>query len=511
MAPFADHRLRLGAGRFRLPHFRCLRAASVALALLAGLAAAGPAQAAQVTVVPAAQVPGQPVQTSGSGFPAGAQGTVRLGRARVADFRADAGGRFRLSYGVPAVRRHGMRPLVVQAGSRSVRLRVSVQPTVRTARSLSKARGARRLVLAPYDAAPGTARTIRGNGWPRRVGVRVMSGRTVVARARSTRSGRFRLVVRGLGTPGTHSLVVKASRRRLAVPFSVTAAPAAPAPPPAPPAASADPRIAAAGDIACNPADPTTSTRCRHGRVSDLLVAGGFSAVLPLGDAVQYEGGQLADYLASYDPTWGRVKSITYPTPGNWDYQLGNANGYFDYFGDRAGDRTKGYYAFDVGSWRLYSLNSNCDYVACGAGSEQEAWLRADLIANPRACRLAYWHHPLFNSGLSGQAGAMRAIWRLLHAGAVDVVLSGHDHHYERFAPQDATGVAAPGAPREFIVGTGGDSHNRDSGVAAANSEVRNYDTFGVLALTLHPAGYDWAFVPEKGRTFTDAGSQACS
>ncbi len=253
-----------------------------------------------------------------------------------------------------------------------------------------------------------------------------------------------------------------------------------------------------------------TSVKCRQGPVSNLLVGAGLSAVLPLGDE-QYDQGELANFLRSYDPTWGRVKSISYPAPGNKEYGLGGPDGYFDYFGARAGERTKGYYAFDLGSWRLYSLNSNCAQVACGAGSAQETWLRQDLAGNPRACQIAYWHHPLFNSGNAGSAGAMRQIWADLHAAGVDVVLTGHDHHYERFSPQNAMGVSDLRGPREFIVGTGGASHaSVPTSGPAAHSEIRNYDTFGVLGMTLRPTGFDWRFMPEAGRAFADTGTQSC-
>jgi len=159
----------------------------------------------------------------------------------------------------------------------------------------------------------------------------------------------------------------------------------------------------------------------------------------------------------------------------------------------------------------LYALNSNCAQVSCEAGSAQEAWLRQDLASHPRSCQIAYWHHPLFNSGNAGATGAMRPIWDTLHDAGVDLVLNGHDHHYERFGSQNAAGAADPGAPREFIVGTGGASHAATpTSAPAANSELRNYDTFGVLELTLEPASFDWRFRPEAGRTFTDAGSGNC-
>jgi len=178
--------------------------------------------------------------------------------------------------------------------------------------------------------------------------------------------------------------------------------------PAAPTAWAASPVVAAVGDIACDPANPSynggdgTATACRMKATSDLLVGGGWSAVLLLGDN-QYEDGALARYQASYDPTWGRVKGLTYPAPGNHEYGTPGAAGYFAYFGAAAGDPARGYYSFDLGAWHLVVLNSNCAAVSgCGPGSAQEQWLAADLAAHPGRCTLAYWHHPRFSSGQHG-------------------------------------------------------------------------------------------------------------
>lgn len=272
-----------------------------------------------------------------------------------------------------------------------------------------------------------------------------------------------------------------------------------------------DPVIAAAGDVACTPTSSTTATACRHKFTSDLVVDAGLTAVLLPGD-LQYERGQYENFLRSYDPTWGRVNGISYPAPGNHEYGTAGAAGYFEYFGAAAGDPNKGYYSFDVGSWHVIALNSNCGRVGgCAAGTPQEQWLRADLAAHPAACTLAYWHHPRFSSGSShGNSTAMQAFWQALYDAGADVVLSGHDHDYERFAPQTPTGAADPQRGiREFVVGTGGKSL-RSFRTPVANSEVRNSNTYGVLKLTLHPSGYDWQFVPEAGKTFTDSGSASC-
>jgi acid phosphatase type 7 len=268
-----------------------------------------------------------------------------------------------------------------------------------------------------------------------------------------------------------------------------------------------DPVIAAAGDIACRPGASVTTTNCHHAATSDLLA--GAMAILMLGDA-QYPDGTLAEFLGSFDPTWGRFKSVMYPSVGNHEYHTPGAAGYFDYFGAAAGPRDKGYYSFDLGAWHLVALNSNCPEIGgCEEGSAQELWLRADLAASSSSCTLAYWHHPLFSSGLHGSNPRMAAIWQTLYDDGVDVVLSGHDHNYQRFAPQTADGVADAQGPREFVVGTGGRSLY-PTGPPIANQEAQGQDTFGVLELTLHPTSYEWQFVPEAGGTFSDSGSANC-
>jgi hypothetical protein len=277
--------------------------------------------------------------------------------------------------------------------------------------------------------------------------------------------------------------------------------------------------IAAAGDIACDPTDPGynggngTSDRCRQRATSDLLVGAGLSAVLPLGD-IQYDAPTASNLKAVYDPTWGRVKSISRPILGNHD---GSGTAYFDYFNGvgvdngPAGPRGRGYYSYDVGGWHIIALNSNCATVSCGAGSLQEQWLRADLAAHPSACTLAYWHHPRYSSGHDGSNAFMQPLWEALQDAQAELVLSGHSHDYERFAPLDRNGdVDGAGGIRQFVVGTGGAFFTGGLGSLAPHSEVAQNDTFGVLKLTLHPSSYDWQFVPDASGTFTDSGSQPC-
>ena len=307
-----------------------------------------------------------------------------------------------------------------------------------------------------------------------------------------------------------------------AVATQIYSAPARPAPPatrpapvaPSPPAAGVpvgappalqgpEPVIAAAGDIA--------SSSTGAAATAALLDAVNPDAVLALGDNA-YSGGSPVEYATRYAPTWGVQALRTHPVPGNHDYDTPGAAGYFGYFGAAAaGVAGTGYYSYDLGAWHLVALNSNCTEAGgCAAGSPQEQWLRADLAAHPAACTLAYWHHARFSSGMHGSHTAVEPLWQALYEAGADVILNAHDHDYERFAPQTPTGTldAAAGL-REFVVGTGGGSHYT-VGTPIANSEVTNGDTFGVLELTLQPTGYDWRFIPEAGRTFTDAGSGAC-
>lgn len=288
--------------------------------------------------------------------------------------------------------------------------------------------------------------------------------------------------------------------------------------------AASDPVIAAAGDISCDPADTSfnggngTSAKCRQKYTSDLLVNAGLAAILDLGDE-QYNCASLQAFNQSYNLSWGRVKSLTRPALGNHEYLTSggtgctsanaDAAGYFDYFGTAAGPRGLGYYSYDIGAWHIIALNSNCSQVACSATSPQGQWLQADLASHSNMCTLAYWHHPRFSSGNNASTLSL-PFWQLLYQYNADLVLVGHDHIYERFAPQDPNGkLDTARGIRQFTVGTGGKEHHSLRTIAA-NSEVRNNTTYGVLKLTLHPTGYDWQFVPEASGTFVDSGTAPC-
>ena len=275
-------------------------------------------------------------------------------------------------------------------------------------------------------------------------------------------------------------------------------------PPTAPPTAAPPAILVGAGDIASCASTGDEAT-------ANILVNTG-GTVFTLGDNV-YDSGTPTEFTTCYGPTWGTasIKDRTKPTAGNHDYATSCAAGYYGYFGAAAGDPTKGYYAYDLGTWRVYVLNSNCTIVACGTGSAQEQWLRSDLAANPRACVAAMWHHPRFSSGSThGSSTATQALWQALYDFNADIVLSGHEHNYERFAPQTATGTLdnARGIV-EFVVGTGGRSHYL-FGTVQPNSLVRNSDTYGVLRLALSAGSWSFSFLHEAGMTFTDSGTGTC-
>jgi acid phosphatase type 7 len=232
--------------------------------------------------------------------------------------------------------------------------------------------------------------------------------------------------------------------------------------------------------------------------------------VMVVGDLAYPDGTK--ENFACYDRTWGRVRERTRPAPGNHEFHSSRATPYFEYFGAAAGDKRYGYYSYELGTWHIVVLNSECaDIGGCDGRSRQVQWLKADLAAHPAACTLAYFHKPLFSSGSAhGNDSEMKAFWQALYEANAEVVVNGHDHNYERFAPQNPDGISdSARGIREFVVGTGGKNH-RPILLAKPNSEARNADAFGVLKLTLSPGKYEWQFVAEAGKTFTDSGSATC-
>ena len=264
--------------------------------------------------------------------------------------------------------------------------------------------------------------------------------------------------------------------------------------------------VYAAGDIArCVDKNPAWSGAAA---TAALIAADPSAAVLALGD-LTYPIGAPAEFTNCYGPTWGRFKDRTYPTPGNHEYATPGAAGYFGYFGAAAGVG-RGYYSVQLGTWQVYSLNSNLNAAEHAA---QLAWLREQLVRHPARCTLAYWHHPLYSSGMKGNDARMKDAWQALYDAGAEIVLSGHDHLYERFAPQDADGGRDDArGMRQFVVGTGGAFptpllHTRP------NSEARDSNHTGVLKLVLGDDGYAWQFLQAPGGSgdaVPDRGTGSC-
>jgi hypothetical protein len=280
--------------------------------------------------------------------------------------------------------------------------------------------------------------------------------------------------------------------------------------------------VAAAGDIACASTDQYfnggkgVSIACAQKRVSDIIVSGNYDAVLTLGDN-QYCCGSLEQFMGSYDLSWGRFKSKTYPSIGNHEYDdpAGGAKGYFDYFGAAAGGRAKGYYSFDLGGWHFISLNTSCPRLpagsganGCAEGSPQNDWLEADLAANQSKCTAAFMHFPRWAS--TGNYTGPAPLWNDLYAANADLVLAGHEHSYERFAPQNPSGALdLTRGIRQITIGTGGMSQGQHPTTMAPNSK-KYFASFGILRLRLHASGYEWDFVPAQGSDGQDFGIELC-
>lgn len=277
--------------------------------------------------------------------------------------------------------------------------------------------------------------------------------------------------------------------------------PADPAPTPTP-AVGGPAVLVGAGDIVECRGDGDEATAA--------LVESIAGTVFTLGDNV-YPKGAPEGFRDCYDPSWGRFRDRTRPASGNHDYGTQDAAGYFGYFGERAGRPGEGWYSYDLGGWHVVVLNSECHRVGgCDAGSPQMAWLRDDLAANDAACTVAMWHKSRFSSGRYGDDADFEPFWQALYEDGADVVLTGHDHHYERLLPQ------TPGGERDdergiraFVVGTGG-TNLRTTRRLSANSEVRIDDRHGVLVLVLEPDGYRWEFRTTPDGEVADHGVGRC-
>jgi len=278
------------------------------------------------------------------------------------------------------------------------------------------------------------------------------------------------------------------------------------------PAQAAEAYLVGAGDIAkCG--DKYMRNAEATARLLDRFfenLNGEEAVVFTAGDTA-YKRGRTEEFSDCYDPTWGRHKERTRPAVGNHEYKTRDAAPYYAYFGDRAGDPKQGYYSYELGDWHIVVLNTVCKKVGgCDEGSPQYEWLLSDLEQNDKRCVLAYSHHPMFSSGKHGGEKAVRPLFRLLHQNGAEAFVSGHDHNYERFAPQDPEGKAdSEHGVRQFVVGTGGRELRR-VGRASANSEVLSREAYGVISFRLLPDSYEWEFHPIAGEQFTDSGEGVC-
>jgi hypothetical protein len=268
-----------------------------------------------------------------------------------------------------------------------------------------------------------------------------------------------------------------------------------------PSAVPGDAVLVGAGDIGdCETTDDTATAAL----VEDIQ-----GTVFTAGDNA-YPDGDAQDFRDCYEPTWGSFRDRTRPAPGNHDWVTKDMKGYLDYFGTAAAPEGVPWYSYDLGAWHVVVLDSMCrETGGCGTDSDQGKWLAADLAASTARCTLAIWHHPRFSSGQHGNDRSVAPFWEALYAAGADVVVNGHDHDYERFAPQDPSGREdRERGIREFVVGTGGKELRRFKD-PVGNSELRAAVTHGVLKLVLHPDSYDWTFIPTGG-DFSDAGSGPC-
>lgn len=401
--------------------------------------------------------------------------------------------------------------------------------------------------LSRAAAEPGDRVVVAGHGFARQTRLRLtLAGRTLRRGWTGPRGG-FRLAFHvPHRAAGAYRIRIFVRGRRVRRRFRIRAVPAPPhapaahtqppaqlaeptaAPnPPAPPPPEA-PSLVAAGDISCRPELPETTTACRHARTAALVESLAPDAVAVLGDN-QYEHGEHENFLASYDPTWGRFKAITHPAAGNHEYEgdpeRDAAPGYYMYFGAAAGDPSKGYYRWTLGAWTVFVLNTgainytrdtglrpelddDCHPVSCKAGGPQEAWLRSELAALPaESCVLAYWHHPRFSSGFSNRNQPhpeTEPLFDALYDRGAELILTGHSHNYERFEPLTPGGASDAAGVTQFVVGTGG-RNLHVPGPQLATSEVLRADVFGVLELTLAPTGWSSRFVAESGETLDTA------
>jgi len=445
---------------------------------------------------------GQGVLVRGNGFGAGSRVTVTVGGRQVAQATANSIGNFATGFVVGPGLAPGTYPVVAEAGGRQVRNTVRIVAGRRRTLAVAVSSTGATLATSSVSGPRGSGLRLVATGLPAGSPMSVQFGGSQVASGRAGPGGAF---ARWIGVPsqsvGRHELRLTARRLELKSYFDIL-------PSRRRTVVGGGARLVAVGDIACQPGQRRSPAACNHQETAQLAAELNPTVVAPLGD-LQYSAGAIAAFAGSFDATWGPLKSRMRPTLGNHEYLTPGAAGYFTYFGS-AGAPPNGWYSYNLGTWHVVVLNSNCiGIVDCSPGSPQVTWLRGDLASHARQCTLAYFHHPRFSSAGHFLTTRTNSLWSALYDHGVDVVLNGHAHVYERFAPQDILGHVAPGRGiRQFTVGSGGVNHDRFVGIRG-NSEVRS-TSFGVLALALRPGGYRWSFLTTPSGRIRDGGSASC-
>jgi hypothetical protein len=453
-----------------------------------------PAGAATVRLTPAAGEAGARPNLLAADLPPGSPVELRVGRRAVRVLRTDAEGVLRTRVRIPGRARERVRVALQDARRQRVVLHYAVGSRWSGVGTSAAGDGDGRVLRLAADLTRGrlaAVARVRGLAPGARVAARYGGGRVGQAAAGEDGVLRLRLALPQGAVGGL--LQLRGAGVGLAARL------------PTPPAV-----VVAAGDIACEPPYETTAERCRHAETAALTERLDPDAVAIPGD-IQYRSGTMSEFRGSFHGTWGQITAPLRPVPGNHEYRTPGAADYFDYFAWQSGWRPPSWYAYDLGPWRLIALNSNCepDRVECQAGSAQERWLRETLAFEPHRCTLAYWHHPRYSSGFHGSDPRTTPFWRALTEAGTELVIAGHDHHYERFAPQDENGRYDATGPREFVVGTGGSHLSVIHSPRAAHSELGDNRNFGVLLLKLYEDAYSWRFVDLEGRVL-DFGRGSC-
>jgi hypothetical protein len=462
--------------------------------LLLLLVTAAPAGAATARLTPASGEAGTRPAIAGAGLPADSAVELRVGHGAVRLVRTDAAGVLRTRVRIPERARGRVRVALQDAGGRRIVLHYSVGSRWSSAATSAAGDVGGRVLRLTADLRRGRlAAVARVAGLPPGTRVAASYGGERVARGAAGEAGRLRLRLALPQSATGRLLEVRGPEMQLTARL------------PRPPAA-----VVVAGDIACQPQQQTTDAECRQGDTAALAQSLEPDAVAMPGD-IQYRSGTMSEFRGSFHPTWGQLVAPLRPVPGNHEYRTPGAADYFDYFAWQSGWRPPAWYAYDLGPWRLIALNSNCEAgrVECRPGSPQERWLRETLAFEPRRCTLAYWHHPRYSSGYHGSDPRTAPFWRALREAGAELVIGGHDHHYERFAPQDERGRYATNGARQFVVGTGGSHLSALRRPRAPHSEHGDDRHLGVLLLKLYEDAYSWRFVDLEGRVL-DFGRGSC-